>query len=106
MNGVAEKGTPLESIKMTKSPKTTDKFCRRVVGGLVNIDPQAFIRLLGISGTEMECIFTKIDDYGKTRHMFMVQNVMAWPVRDKFSCQVWYLGETDITQIQQHWNEI
>ena len=34
LNGMAEKGADLESIKMTKNPKTSKKYCERVVGGL------------------------------------------------------------------------
>ena len=35
----------------------------------------------------------------------MIQNVMDWPEIDKFSCQVWYLGETSVEQIKEIWNK-
>ena len=104
LNGVSEKGADLESIKMTKSPNTSTKYCQRVVGGLKNVKPLLISKLSGDNG--IECIFTMLDDDELIgRALFMIQNVNNYPVKGKYSCQIWYLGETQVNQIKEHWNE-
>ena len=105
LSGVAPKGADLESIKMTKNPDASRKYCRRVVGGLLNIRPEAIARLTEDGETRLECIFTKIDDKEQINYMYMIQNVIDWPQLGNFSCQIWYLGETHVSQIKEHWDE-
>jgi hypothetical protein len=104
LNGLANEGADLESIKMTKNPDASKKYCQRVVGGLVNIKPEIKVKLIEDDSTRIECIFTKINDNEHLNHVYMIQNVMNWPRIGGFSCQIWYLGETDIEQIKKHWN--
>ena len=104
LNGVAPKGTDLQSIKMTKNPDVNKKYCRRIVGGLVNIKPSILARFVEDGHTRIECIFTKICDQEHIDNVYLIQNVMDWPELGSFSCQIWYLGETDIEQIKEHWN--
>ena len=104
LNGVADKGTDLESIKMTKNLNANKKYCERVVGGFLNIKPQVIVRLLEDNEVRLECIFTRIDDKETLNHVYMIQNIMDWPELGKFSCQIWYLGETGIYEIDNHWN--
>ena len=106
LSGVAEKGTDLESVKMTKNPQTSIQYCKQVVGGLVNIKPQIVSRLVEDGQTRLECIFTHINDKKHINHLFMIQNVMDWPEIKKFSCQVWYLGETSVIQVKKHWGNV
>ena len=101
LNGVAPKGTDIESIKMTKNPDASLKYCQKVIGGLTNIKPQLVARLTEDRMTRLECIFTNISD----NYMFMIQNVMDWPKIDNFSCQVWYMGETQLKQIKEIWEK-
>tara|TARA_B100000131_G_C18017299_1_gene573052 strand:+ start:246 stop:659 length:414 start_codon:yes stop_codon:yes gene_type:complete len=105
LNGVADKGVDLESIKMTKNPDASRKYCERVVGGLVNIKPSLVVRLVEDRLTRLECIFTKINDEEYLNYFYMIQNVMDWPELGKYSCQVWYLGETNIGQIKKIWEQ-
>tara|TARA_Y100001938_G_C8080582_1_gene428791 strand:- start:1912 stop:2322 length:411 start_codon:yes stop_codon:yes gene_type:complete len=105
LNGVAEKGTHLESIKMTKNPQANKKYCEKVVGGLLNIKPKILIKLVQNKKTKLECILTHINDKKDFNHIYMIQNVMDWPEQDKFSCQIWYLGETSVKQIEEIWNK-
>ena len=105
LSGVAAKGTDLESIKMSKNPQTKKKYYTRVVGGLVNVKPQIIARLVEDRNTKLECIFTVLNDNQYVNNeLFMIQNVMDWPVLEKFSCQIWYLGETGIHKIKEFWN--
>ena len=104
LSGVAPKGTDLESIKMTKNPDANRKYCERVVGGLVNIKPQIVARLSEDGLTRLECIFTQVHDKEFLNHVYMIQNVIDWPQLCNFSCQVWYLGETSIKQVKEHWD--
>ena len=55
--------------------------------------------------TKLECILTHINDKKDFNHIYMIQNVMDWPEQDKFSCQIWYLGETSVKQIEEIWNK-
>ena len=48
--------------------------------------------------------FHLINDKKTINHLYMIQNVMNWPHIEVFSCQVWYLGETGVNQIKQHWS--
>ena len=105
LNGVAEKGTHLESIKMTKNPQANKKYCEKVIGGLLNIKPKILIKLVQNKKTKLECILTHINDKKDFNHIYMIQNVMDWPEQDKFSCQIWYLGETSVKQIEEIWNK-
>ena len=105
LSGMAEKGTDLESIKMTKNPNTNKKYCQRVVGGLVNVKPEVIVRLVEDGLIRLECIFKKIDDNEYINHLYMIQNIMDWPQIGNFSCQIWYLGETSMNEIKDHWNE-
>lgn len=104
LSGVAPLGTDLESIKMTKNPDVTMSYCRRVVGGLKNIKPQVEARLVEDKKVKLECIFTHINDKKVINHLYMIQNVMNWPQPEVFSCQVWYLGENGVKEIQKHWS--
>ena len=104
LSGVALSGTKLEKIKMVKNPQASLKYCQRVVGGLVNIRPEIIVKLLDDKELKIECIFTKIIDGEQLNHLFMIQNVMNWSHFNNFSCQVWYLGETGVNQIKQHWS--
>jgi len=105
LSGVAPKGTDLESVKMTKNPQVSKKYCQRVVGGLVNIKPQVMISLVEDKLVRLQCILTTLNDNEYVNNeLFMIQNVMDWPEINKFSCQVWYLGEeTSINQVKDHW---
>jgi hypothetical protein len=105
LSGVAARGTHIESIKMTKNLNANKKYCQRVMGGLVNIKPQVVARLVKNSITRLECIFTHINDNENLNHLYMIQNVMDWPLFGSFSCQIWYLGETKLTQVRKHWDE-
>ena len=105
MNGVAPLGTDLESIKMTKSRVVNDKYCERVVGGLLNLKPKIIARSIMERVLLAECAFFKIDDKEKLNHIFMVQNIINWPAQGHFSCQIWYLGETTMKQIKALWDE-
>ena len=101
---MAEKGADLESIKMTKNPKTSKKYCERVVGGLKNVKPLLISKLSGQNG--IECIFTMLnDDELIGNALFMIQNVNNYPVTGKYSCQIWYLGETYIGDVKDIWDE-
>ena len=102
LSGVAEKGQDLESVKMTKNPTVSKKYCERVVGGLVNIKPQIILKLAEDGFTRLECVFTHVNDQKEINHLFMIQNVMDWPALGKYSCQVWYLGETNLFQIKEY----
>ena len=105
LSGVAPKGTDLESVKMSKNPRVNKKYYTRVVGGLVNVKPQAVVRLVEDNRTRLECIFTTLNDNEYVNNeLFMIQNVMDWPIIEKFSCQIWYLGETSIHKIKEFWN--
>jgi len=103
VNGIAPIGSHLESIKMTKNPSVSQKYCEIVVGGLLNTKPQIIAKLLEGEETKIECIFTKINDKKEVNYLYMIQNVMNWPKIDNFSCQIWYLGETSVNQIKKHW---
>jgi len=105
LSGVAPKGTDLEAVKMTKNLDASEKYCRRVVGGLVNIKPEIIAKFVEDGIARLECIFTKIDDKEQINYIYMIQNVMDWPQLGNFSCQVWYLGETCMSQIKEHWDE-
>ena len=104
LSGVAPRGTKLEEVKMTKNPQASLKYCQRVVGGLVNIKPEIIVKFLEDKELKLECIFTKIIDGEQLNHLFMIQNVMNWPQLEVFSCQIWYLGETGVKEIQKHWS--
>lgn len=103
LSGLASEGQDLESIKMTKSPSISKKYCERIVGGFLNIKPDVIVKLLEDNEPKIECIFTKIDDKEQINHLFMIQNVNNWPVIGKSSCQIWYLGETSVNEIKKHW---
>ena len=103
LNGVADKGTHIESIKMTKNPLASKEYCERIVGGLLNIKPKMIVKLVEEKKTKLECFFTHIYDKEYLNNIYMIQNVMDWPEIDKFSCQVWYLGETSVEQIKEIW---
>ena len=105
LNGVAPKGTDLESIAMTKNPHVNYKYCRRIIGGFTNLKPQLTVSLMRDKDLSLQCIFTKINDNEYLNHMFMIQNVMDWPQDGSFSCQVWYLGEASISEIKKFWNK-
>ena len=106
LSGVAPLATDLESIKMTKSPRVSDKYCKRVVGGLLNVKPKITARLVEDGALRLECMFTTLNDNEYVNdELFMIQNVIDYPQINKFSCQVWYLAETSMNQIKEHWNE-
>ena len=105
MNGFADKGVDLESIKMTKNPQASQKYCERVVGGLVNVKPEIILKLIEEGNTRLECVFTTLNDNKVVNNeLFMVQNVMDWPKLGGFSCQIWYLGETSVNKVKEYWN--
>mgnify|MGYP003148786358 FL=1 len=102
---MAPKGTDLESIKMTKNPNVNYKYCRRIVGGFKNIKPEVSVSFFRSSEElSIECLFTRINDNELINHTFMLQSVMDWPQDESFSCQVWYLGDVDMNQIKNFWN--
>ena len=104
LSGLAEKGLDLESIKMTKNPDVSEKYCKRVVGGLVNVKPQIIVKLTEDKQPRLECIFTVLNDNEYVRNeLFMIQNVMDWPQLGKYSCQIWYLGETALEEVRKKW---
>ena len=103
LNGVSKKGQDLESIKMTKNPNASLSYCKKLVGGLMNIKPKIVVRLTEDNETKLECIFTHIYDGNLLNSMFMIQNVINWPQIGRFSCQVWYLGSTSWSEIKTHW---
>ena len=105
MTGVAPIGADIESIKMTKNRVTNDKYCERVVGGLLNLEPDIIVKSTADRSLLVECAFFKIDDKESLNHIFMVQNIVNWPAPGHFSCQIWYLGETTMKEIKKLWDE-
>ena len=103
LSGLASEGEDLESIKMTKNLGASRKYCERVVGGLVNIRPQVVARLMDDGFIRLECIFTRLEDGAVGNYLYMIQRVMDWPKIGKYSCQIWYLGDTGVNQINEHW---
>jgi hypothetical protein len=103
LSGEAPKGTSIESIKMAKSPLVNGKYCSRVVGGLLNTRPEISVRLSESLQVRLECLFTRIDDKEHINHTYMIQNVIDWPQVGDFSCQIWYLGERDMKEINKFW---
>ena len=53
LRGVAPVGANLESIKMTKNPDTSEKYCERVVGGFLNIKPQIIVKFIEDKKTKL-----------------------------------------------------
>ena len=98
LSGVASKGSDIESIKMTKNPDTSLKYCQKVVGGLKNIKPNIITSLTEDGNTLAQCIFTHLSP----KECILVQNVMNWTHLDDFSCQVCYLGEISVSTIESH----
>ena len=105
LSGVAPKGTDLESIKMVKNPDATKEYCEKVVGGLLNFKPEVLISLVEDNNIRLECVITKLNDKKSFNHCYMIQNVIDWPRIKYFSCQVWYLGDTSVNDVKDHWNE-
>ena len=105
LSGVAPVGANLESIKMTKNPETSEKYCERVVGGFLNIKPQIIVKFIEDKKTKLECIFTHINNNRNLNLLYMIQNVVDWPKLGHFSCQVWYLGDTTLFEVNEHWNK-
>ena len=104
LSGVADKGADLESIKMSKNPAVSLKYCERVVGGLTNTAPQAIVELVQDRDIRLQCIFSCFnDDETVGNYTYMVQNVMDYPRLGKFSCQIWYLGEIGVDIIKDYW---
>jgi hypothetical protein len=103
LSGEAPKGTGIESIKMTKNPTVNREYCSRVIGGLINIKPQISVRLTEDFQVKLECLFTRINDKEYINHTYMIQNVMDWTQVGNFSCQIWYLGESNINEINKFW---
>ena len=71
-----------------------------------NID-QKLAKLSEEEDISIECIFTKVAPiealYSTVNHLFMIQNVINYPKVDNFNCQIWYLGETGVKEIEKHW---
>ena len=38
-------------------------------------------------------------------YTFMIQNVIDWPYLGRNSCQIWFLGEVKIEEIEELWCE-
>ena len=85
---------------MTKNPQVKENYCKRIVGGLLNVEPNIILKLIEDKKTRLECVITKIDD----NCTYMIQNVIDYPKPDYFSCQIWYLGETNTDQIRGVFN--
>lgn len=108
LSGTAKKGQDLESIKMTKNPKVNDAWAKKVIGGLVNIKPSVILRLVEDRQTRLECVITHLKsekEHPPVDCLCMIQNVIDWPQLDKFSCQIWYLGQTSVNEVKQYWND-
>ena len=103
LNGVAQKGADLESIKMVKNPLAPPHYCRVVVGGFTRVRPNAVVKLTEGRATNLECIFTYLNNDKELNCVFMMQNVMNWPQLGKFSCQIWCLSEISVSTIKEHW---
>ena len=99
MTGVADIGTDIESIKMSRLRHDL-KYCQRLIGGLLNTPPN-----IAVKGMNIECAFTYLNDDEYLDNVYMLQNVYDWPARGKFSCQVWLIGLGTIDQINNLWND-
>jgi len=105
LNGVAKDGSGLESVKMTKSPDASTEHCKLVIEGFIQHKPEILVRYIEDKQVNIECAFIKFKYKNGLDYTFMMQNVMNWPCLGIHSCQIWYLGETPIKVIKEHWSE-
>jgi len=106
LSGASDFSETIEQIKMTKNPEVSLPYCKKVIYGLTHLSPSVMVSFLDDQSVRLQCIFTYIDnlDYGH-RDLIMIQNVIGWPEKDKFSCQVWYLQNISLESLEGFWHE-
>ena len=107
MFGSASIGTRIEDIKLSVSPpfQSNRKVCGKVVGSLMNTQPMITAHLIEKSFVAVECLFFQLTGNSFKSEIFLVQNIIDWPVESFFTCEVFILKGLEMEPIKELWNK-
>lgn len=104
--GVDKVGTGIDQIKMTKNPAHGLDYYKKVVGGILEVEPSIFVCAIDEDGELLaEMYYTYLNNDKDIDDIFLLQNVYHWESSAHFCAQVWSLKEPNMCNINHYWNE-
>lgn len=103
LTGIDKPEAKLDEIKMTKNPKFTLLYYKRIVGGLLKHKPLSIIKCLDEDKLIADCGIYYLNNQKDIDGFFYTQNVSNWNGSDKTCFQVWRLKENNFKNINKHW---
>lgn len=103
LTGVDKPEAKLDKIKMTKNPKFTLLYYKRIVGGLQKNKPLSIIRSFNKEQLVADCGIYYLNNDKDIDDFFFTQNVCNWNGSNKTCYQVWRLKKNNFKQINKHW---
>lgn len=101
--GLDEPNTPLDKVKMTKNPKFTLLYYKRIVGGILSNLPLVKIKSFSDHILKSYCAIHYLNNEKDIDDFFYIQNVMNWAGTNQTCFQVWKLHYSSIFEINKHW---
>lgn len=101
--GLDEPNTPLDKVKMTKNPKFTLPYYKRIVGGLLTELPLLTVKSFSKDSLKSYCAVHYLNNEKDIDDFFYIQNVIDWAGTHKTCFQVWKLNYRSIFEINKHW---
>jgi len=103
LTGLADEQTPLEEIKMTKNPKFTMLYYKRIVGGIMKHSPifcaQSFIS----SKLNASCNIYYLNNDKDIEDFFLYQRVGNPTTPDKILVSIWKMHFHALTEFNDFW---
>ena len=102
--GVSDATASIDRVKMSKNPKYSIKYYKKIIGGLLKFEPLTSILARDSYGQKLaECTVNHLNDERFIFNNFLVQKVYKWEGSDSMSTQVWKLKNKPIYCLKQYW---
>ena len=104
LTGVDSPNLALDKVKMTKNPKFTLLYYKRIVGGIMAGFPLITIKSFSKKTLRSYCAIHYLNNEEDIENFFYIQNVMNWGGTKKTCFQVWKLkSNSNLLEMNRHW---
>ena len=103
LTGIGGKNTPLDEVKMTKSPKFTMLYYKRIVGGLIKHKPILSAQSFISSNLNASCNIYYLNNDKDIEDFFIYQRVNNPNEPTKILISIWKLHFHALTEFNDFW---
>lgn len=101
--GIDQDNTPIDKIKMTKNPKMSMLYYKRIVGGILATKPLLYIQSFLDQKLHTSCNIYYLNNNNDIEDFFLYQKVKNWNGSQKSCHQIWRLHFSSLNEMHHFW---